>query len=119
MLVDGIMGNLDGLFNNVNEQVGEIAVQVGTTPADWNAGVFSMIRQLSETVVLLIAGIMANKTVISDQVCPHCSGKAPVIWDGNRNETCMYCKKRFRVQRKKLRNTIRINARRRERRSPD
>ena len=43
LLVDGIMGNLDGLFNNVNEQVGEIAVQVGTTPADWNAGVFSMI----------------------------------------------------------------------------
>ena len=41
LLVDGIMGNLDGLFNNVNEQVGEIAVQVGTTPADWNAGVFS------------------------------------------------------------------------------
>ena len=32
LLVDGIMGNLDGLFNNVNEQVGEIAVQVGTTP---------------------------------------------------------------------------------------
>ena len=41
LLVDGIMGNLDGLFNNVNEQVGEIAVQVGTTPSDWNAGVFS------------------------------------------------------------------------------
>ena len=53
-----IMGNLDGLFNNVNEQVGEIAVQVGKTPADWNAGVFSMIRQLSETVVLPIAGII-------------------------------------------------------------
>ena len=58
LLVDGIMGNLDGLFNNVNERVGEIAVQVGTTPADWNAGVFSMIRQLSETVVLPIAGII-------------------------------------------------------------
>src|SRR5699024_2908079 len=58
LLVDGIMRNLEGLFNNVNEQVGEIAVQVGTTPADWNAGVFSMIRQLSETVVLPIAGII-------------------------------------------------------------
>mgnify|MGYP000662341197 CR=1 FL=1 len=31
VLVDGIMGNLDGLFNNVNEQVGGIASQVGTT----------------------------------------------------------------------------------------
>ena len=41
LLVDGIMGNLDGLFDNVNQSVGEIATQVGTTPADWNAGVLS------------------------------------------------------------------------------
>lgn len=58
LLVDGIMGNLGGLFDNVNTQVGEIATQVGTTPAAWNAGVFSMIRQLSETVVLPIAGLL-------------------------------------------------------------
>ena len=56
LLVDGIMGNLDGLFDNVNQSVGEIATQVGTTPADWNAGVFSMIRQISETAILPIAG---------------------------------------------------------------
>ena len=58
LLVEGIMGNLGGLFTNVNEQVGEIAAQVGTTPAAWNAGVFSMIRQLSETVILPIAGLV-------------------------------------------------------------
>lgn len=58
LLVEGIMGNLEGLFTNVNNRVGEIAVQVGTTPANWNAGVFSLIRQLSETVVLPIAGIV-------------------------------------------------------------
>ena len=58
MLIDGIMGNLGGLFDNVNNQVGEIASQVGTTPASWNAGVFSLIRQLSETVVLPIAGLI-------------------------------------------------------------
>ena len=34
LLLDGIMGNLDGLFDNVNQSVGEIATQVGTTPAD-------------------------------------------------------------------------------------
>ena len=45
------MGNLTGLFDTVNTRVGEIAVQVGTTPAAWNAGVFSLIRQLSETVI--------------------------------------------------------------------
>ena len=39
LLIGGIMGNLEGLFDYVNTQVGEIAVQVGTTPAAWNAGV--------------------------------------------------------------------------------
>ena len=58
LLVAGIMGNLGGLFDNVNAQVGEIADQVGTAPAAWNAGVFSMIRQLSETVILPIAGLV-------------------------------------------------------------
>jgi len=58
LLIDGIMGNLSGLFDNVNTRVGEIATQVGTTPAAWNAGVFSLIRQLSETVVLPIAGLI-------------------------------------------------------------
>lgn len=58
LLIGGIMGNLEGLFDTVNTQVGEIAVQVGTTPAAWNAGVFSLIRQLSETVILPIAGLV-------------------------------------------------------------
>ena len=58
LLIEGIMGNLTGLFDTVNARVGEIAVQVGTTPAAWNAGVFSLIRQLSETVILPIAGIV-------------------------------------------------------------
>ena len=57
LLIEGIMGNLTGLFDTVNTRVGEIAVQVGTTPAAWNAGVFSLIRQLSETVILPIDGL--------------------------------------------------------------
>ena len=58
LLIDGITGNLSGLFDNVNDPIGEIATQVGTSPAAWNAGVFSLIRQLSETVVLPIAGMV-------------------------------------------------------------
>ena len=58
LLIEGIMGNLTGLFDTVNTRVGEIAVQVGTTPAAWNAGVFSLIRQRSETVILPIAGLI-------------------------------------------------------------
>jgi trbL/virB6 plasmid conjugal transfer protein len=58
LLIEGMMGNLTGLFDTVNTRVGEIAVQVGTTPAAWNAGVFSLIRQISETVILPIAGLI-------------------------------------------------------------
>ena len=52
LLIEGILGNLSGLFDTVNARVGEIAEEVGTTPAAWNAGVFSLIRQISETVIL-------------------------------------------------------------------
>ena len=58
LLIEGIMGNLTGLFDTVNTRVGEIAVQVGTPPAAWNAGVFSLIRQISGTVILPIAGLI-------------------------------------------------------------
>lgn len=58
LLIGGIMDNLSGLFDTVNARVGEIAVQVGTAPAQWNAGVFSLIRRLSETVILPIAGLI-------------------------------------------------------------
>ena len=53
--------------------------------------------------------LMANKPVIGYQVCPYCGGKVRVIWDGNRKETCMYCKKRFQLKRQKLKNTMRVN----------
>jgi len=58
LLIDGILSNLGGLFGNVNEQVGEIAGTVGMTPAVFNPGVFNLIRSLSETVVLPIAGML-------------------------------------------------------------
>ena len=58
ILVDGILSNLSGMFDTVNEKVGEISGQVGLTPQAWNGGIYSMIRNLSETVVLPIAGIM-------------------------------------------------------------
>ena len=58
LLIGGIMDNLSGLFDTVNARVGEIAVQVGTAPAQWNAGVFSLIRRVSGTVILPIAGLV-------------------------------------------------------------
>ena len=58
LLVDGIMGNLTGLFDNVNSEVERIAEQVGMTPSQWNDGVFSMIETLSNNVILPIAGMI-------------------------------------------------------------
>ena len=58
LLIGGIMGNLGGLFDNVNNQIGEIAGTVGQTPGAFNPGVFALIRNLSETVVLPIAGLI-------------------------------------------------------------
>ena len=58
LFIDAIMASFTTMFGEVNNQVQDIAVQVGTTPAGWNAGVFAMIRTLSETVVLPIAGIV-------------------------------------------------------------
>ncbi len=58
ILVSGIVSNLTGLFDSVNTQVGEIAGQVGTTPQAWNSSVYNMIRSLSDSVVLPIAGLI-------------------------------------------------------------
>ncbi|MGN0268158.1 MAG: VirB6/TrbL-like conjugal transfer protein, CD1112 family [Lachnospiraceae bacterium] len=58
MLVAGIMDNLSGMFDSVNTQVGDIATQVGTTPAAFSPGVFAMIRNVSESVIVPIAGLV-------------------------------------------------------------
>lgn len=58
MIISGIMGNLSGMFDSVNQQVGQIAGDVGTTPANFSPAVFSMIRKISESVILPIAGMV-------------------------------------------------------------
>ena len=58
MLVSAIMGNLSGMFESVNHQVGEIATSVGMTPANFSPGVFAMVRNISESVIIPIAGLI-------------------------------------------------------------
>ena len=58
ILTDGILSNLSGLFDSVNTEVGEIAAELGATPQGWNAGIFNMIRSLSENVIVPIAGVI-------------------------------------------------------------
>ena len=58
ILVGGIVNNLSGMFDSVNSQVGAIAGQVGATPRAWNGVIYSMIRTLSDNVILPIAGVI-------------------------------------------------------------
>ena len=58
MLVGGIMSNLSGMFDSVNQQVADISVQVGQTPQGWNGSIFSMIENLSNSIMVPIAGVI-------------------------------------------------------------
>ena len=58
MLIDGIMGNLSGMFDAVNQQVANVSVQVGTTPENFSPGIFSLVRNISESVIIPIAGML-------------------------------------------------------------
>jgi len=57
-LIGGITSNFEGMFDELNTKVADIAAQVGQTPESYNSGVFSMIKNLSETVIIPIAGII-------------------------------------------------------------
>lgn len=57
-LIGGILSNFQGMFDELNTKVGEIAAQVGQTPEGWNSGIFGMIKTLSDTVVIPVAGMI-------------------------------------------------------------
>ena len=58
LLGDGIISNLSGLFTSVNQKVGEIGGEVSSTPQAWNSSIYSMIKNLSDTVIIPIAGVI-------------------------------------------------------------
>ncbi len=58
VLVGGIVSNLSGMFDSVNQKVGDIAGQVGATPQAWNGAIYNMIRSLSDNVIIPIAGVI-------------------------------------------------------------
>lgn len=58
LMISGILDNLTGLFDSVNTKVGDIANQVGSTPQAWNSSIYSMIHNLSDNIILPIAGVI-------------------------------------------------------------
>lgn len=60
MLQGWVLDNLSTMFTDVNTKVGEIAGEVAQTPSAWNAGIFFMIKNLSENVMIPIAGLIIS-----------------------------------------------------------
>ena len=58
LLISGILNNLSGMFDSVNEKVADITTQVGLTPRAWNSSIFNMVKNLSDTVILPVAGVI-------------------------------------------------------------
>ncbi len=58
MIIGMIESNLTNMFTDVNSKVGEIAVEVGQTPSGWNSSIYTMIRGLSESIIIPIAGLI-------------------------------------------------------------
>ena len=69
MLQGWVLDNLETMFTDVNTKVGSIAGEVGQTPSSWNAGIFSMIRNLSDNVMIPIADTCEYLSKRIGQVC--------------------------------------------------
>lgn len=67
-LVDAIMDQYAGIFSSINDQVQDVAAQVGQTPQGWNSNIFNMIRTLSETVVIPIAGMILTFVLVYELI---------------------------------------------------
>lgn len=84
ILIGSIESSLSSMFGDVNEKVGTIAAQVGQTPQGWNGSIFDMIRTLSETVILPIAGI-----IIAYVLCAELIG---MVTEKNSMHDDVFCK---------------------------
>ena len=58
MLQGWVLTNLETMFNDVNTKVGTIAGEVSQTPSSWNSSIFNMVKNLSENVIVPIAGMI-------------------------------------------------------------
>ena len=82
ILIGMIQNGLEGMFVEVNDKVGTIASQVGQTPQGWNAGVFNLIQNLSQTVIVPIAGAVEHaaehrRAALESEFSEKCRGMGP------------------------------------------
>ena len=55
-----ITSNLETMYTDVNEKTGLIGAEVAKTPQAWNGNIYSMIRDLSDSVMMPIAGMIVT-----------------------------------------------------------
>ena len=58
LLLGGIKANLESMFLDINNQVNSVAADVGKTPMGWNGEVFSFIKNINDSVIIPIAGLI-------------------------------------------------------------
>ena len=68
MLQGWVLSNLENMFTDVNEKVGTIAGEVSKTPSTWNSGIFSMVKTLSENVIVPIAGMIISFVLVYELI---------------------------------------------------
>ena len=57
-IVDGLMSLLTGTFDSINAQVGSVAADVATSPANFTPGVFNLMKTVSNNAIMPIAGMI-------------------------------------------------------------
>ena len=82
-MVDAVESQYQSIFDSVNSQVSDVSSQVGQTPQGWNGNVFSMIKTLSESVVVPIAGMILTFGL---SVCVFSAYGFPIIADFCRDD---------------------------------
>lgn len=68
LLSSWITANLTNMFTDVNDKVGTIATEVAKTPSTWNAGIFTMVRSLSQNVIMPIAGMIISFVLVYELI---------------------------------------------------
>lgn len=59
-LTGWILSNLNNMFGDVNDKVNMVAGEVGKTPSNWNPGIFNMVHNLSDSVMVPIGGMIIS-----------------------------------------------------------
>lgn len=60
--------NLETMFNYVNEKAGDIASIAGQTPGDFNSGILNLVKDLSDNVMIPIAGIVLTYVLVYELI---------------------------------------------------